>query len=1420
MRTSRAVLLFLLSCGTAHEATAVGLADAAPDLAPPAPQDATARVLERFPDREVAPAETPRLVRHELPGDIPQKVDDYFDIHGTRRLHVQLDRPMYRPGDAVWVKAWNVQTRGLAPAAQPMLQLELLDPSGAVVQTRKAQQQGAGTAHHDFVLPAEAPGGKWTLRASSPTGEVDDRPFVVASYTPPRIAKTLDFVREAYGPGERVEAMVELTRPDGKPLAKHPVRALLQAAGEAIAEVSLVTDETGAVFVSAGLPADLSTSDGLLTVFVEEGGITESISRSVPIVLADVQLAFFPEGGQLVDDLPGRVYFEGRDAHGEPADVRGFVTDDRGQRVADFESVHDGLGRFSLDPRAGRTYTAHITEPAGIDAPIPLPSAEAAGCVLRSWDDVWSAAEKTAVSVRCSEPQDVLVAGVFGEQAVDSAAVSAGPGQDAIVHLSVGTYAKAQGALRVTVFDAGRNPLAERLVYRGAGRDLDIEVTSDRETYGPRDEVVLTVKTRDASGDPVPAEVALSVLDDAVVQLADDEDGHMLTRLYLEPELSESPDDPAWYYDRDEPLSARGLDLVMGTKGYRSFEWVQVWNPPPPPPPSPDVTAMLEGLGYLGYLAGDNRRMMGEGLGVGMAGMDRGRERPRIAGMLGRPEKIPMAPMGAAMPMAEPMLEEAAEVAVPMPVAGPVAVPLADALLDAKDQVHPVGADMVPALREVGAFDARIAGGERPADGWVAVRVFPKPDYSGGFTGVRSDFRDTVHWEPLLNTNAMGEAELRFFLSDALTTFRVIAEGLGGGAAGHGEATLASSLPVSLATKLPPAVTAGDELLLPITVSNARPEALTAQVRATLDPELLVAGRTAGALSLAAESADTLWVPVTVADGAGDASVRLEASGGGLSDTAEHTLRVVPPGFPRSVSAAGEMAEELHLTLRVDEAVPGSLHANVTWQPSTVSTLVQGMEALIQTPGGCFEQTSSTNWPNVAILGYLEAHDGDPRLRQKSAQALNVGYSKLTGYQVEAGGFETWGSGPGKEVLSAFGLLQFADMAAVYPVDDAILERDAAYLLDQRDGKGGFRNSGESAHGYGSAPKPILDGFITYALAETGHVSELEREVAAQAGVARQTRDPYVLALATRVLAAADHTGARAARERLAGLQAKDGSFPGAESSITRSYEANLLVESTALAALALMDHPSTRAEADAAVEWLLGARRGVGSWGATQATALALDALTTHAELNSRPRTDGVLEVEVNGDVVGTMQYTADHDGAIVIDGWEDALVVGDNHVVLRQVDGEPLPFTVDVSWSSIVPLSDPGAELTLSTELADDAVSMGDTVRMTATVGNRTGDVVPSPIARIGLPAGLSAQTWQLDELQERGVIAFYELRPREVTLYWDGIHADEQHRVALDLVAEVPGRFTAPASTAYPYYDDDEPVWVAGARVAIAP
>jgi hypothetical protein len=105
---------------------------------------------------------------------------------------------------------------------------------------------------------------------------------------------------------------------------------------------------------------------------------------------------------------------------------------------------------------------------------------------------------------------------------------------------------------------------------------------------------------------------------------------------------------------------------------------------------------------------------------------------------------------------------------------------------------------------------------------------------------------------------------------------------------------------------------------------------------------------------------------------------------------------------------------------------------------------------------------------------------------------------------------------------------------------------------------------------------------------------------------------------------------------------------------------------------------------------------------------------------------------------------------------------------------------------------------------------VKMGEGVKVRAHVENKTTDGVPMTLARVGIPGGLTFQTWQLKELREKGVIDFYETKPREVILYWRALPPSSKKDVELDLLAQVPGAYEAPATSAYLYYTAEDKAW----------
>jgi hypothetical protein len=1389
------------------------------------------------------------------------------------RAHVATDKPLYRPGDTIWVKTWHLTTATFAAAANGGIRYELVGPRGNVVLTRSVEQRGGGAAN-DFVLPTSAPGGVWVVRAATADGQRAERRVVVLGYEAPRLKKSLEFVRKAYLPGDMVAATLTVSSPTGAPLADHPVTGLVRLDGQDLADVEVTTNAAGEAMVRFPLPAGTTLGDGLLTVLIAESGVTESISRRIPLVASGVDVAVYPEGGALVTDLPSRVYFAATKADGpssrSPADVSGRVVDDRGEVVGAPRSFHHGLGRFDLTPRAGRTYHLEIV---GQSARIPLPAAAAEGCVLRSHDDFGTTHPALRVDVRCTSPQEVSVVGSQRGLVLDAARVkvpaAGGAGRASTVYLTSAdpTLAQAAGVARVTLYDADATPIAERVVMRNHDQRLTLAVTPTRDVYGPRDRVTLDIAATNPAGAPVVADVALAVVDDTVLSYADDKAGDIVSRLLVEAELAGPVAEPRTFFA--EP-TGYALDLLLGTAGYRTFalvaaeggggEATAVDEPLDGRGPWRDAlpTLVAEPAGLAGELGGllgaRGTGLGGGGLGQrGGSGVGVGGFGPARGG--GGGGNFASKAEGGIVTLQAPIVMDALdrslldvvikrnvsqirycyqrELTKHPDLAGEVTVKFvitADGdVSSAVTKRSTLGNEAVeacingrflrfqfPAPRGGGIvivsypFRFRASGDEAPT--YAAVRVFPTPTHVPGEP--RTDFRDTVAWAPFVRTDATGRARVTFPLSDAVTSFRVIAEGVGDGRVGRVEAVFASTLPFSLAVKLPVAAVKGDRMHVPLTLTNDRDTPVTVTVAAALG-EAFSSAEAPRTVTLAGRTGQTLFYDV-VADAT--VPVSFSAASEGLTDAFTRTLAVMDAGYPRAWSASGRLHAPASHELDLTGATEGSAQAWITLYPNPLTSLVDGLEGLLELPSGCFEQASSRNYPNLLVLRYLEEHGvADAALAERSRAMLEAGYARLTGFESPGGGYEWFGGLPAHESLTAYGVAQFVDMRAVFPgVDDTMVRRTANWLVDRRNGAGGWQQPDRAKGEYGHASPEVTDAYIAWSLVGAGMGGRLGPGLDAQARLAATTGDAYLLALATDTLLQTRPTEGHAAATRLARLQDADGAFRNADHSITNSHGANLVVETTALATIALLADGRHPTHATNAAWFLLDQRDGSGRWGSTQATVLTLEAMTRFASQQPKGR-DGAAIVRVDGAEVGRLPWSSQASTAprLVLP------VTGGRHTVtVTRMDGEPVPYTLGAAWTARSLTSHPDVAVSLTATLATDRVDMGETVRLTARVRNVAPSGQPMALARIGIPAGLSVQAWQLDELRTRGVVDFYETGPNEVIVYFRSLAPGAAHTIPLDLLATVPGTYEAPASRAYLYYDDDKVAWAPPVRVAVSP
>ena len=928
--------------------------------------------------------------------------------------------------------------------------------------------------------------------------------------------------------------------------------------------------------------------------------------------------------------------------------------DELGNAVAKFESVRDGLGRVAFTPATGRTYSAKIEKPEGISEQYQLPLASDEGCVLSSYDDLDGELAALRVGVRCSKARQVIVASVLRDRLLDAAAVEVPAGGVAVAYLAPKdeSLSRAQGVARVTLFDEALEPIAERLVFRNRRARLGVSVVPERKSYGPRDQVTLQVTTTDPTGEPVPASLALSVVDDTVLSFADDKQGHLLSRLLLEPELPGKVEEPNFYLDLTEAKSAAALDMLLGTSGYRRFEWRRLLSPPPPVSTMATGMAAPIGLGAMALEEGEVDRKGGRPERPGaMPPADRlARAKPAPMPMPKR-QPAPASPPAVA-PVQAPAMAAAAPpppAAEPMPMEagqkdrGPMGGArarreiLADDLLEG--DLDLAGEGLLGARGGRGAGigglggDKEFAGAlaaekkKQNAPAFASVRVFPAPAYTGPFSGPRTDFRETIHWAPDVRTGKDGKATVAFYLSDAVTSFRVVTEGVAAGAprylaglAGRDESTVRSSLPFSMTVKLPQEVSAGDRLLLPLTLASERSDELPVVIHADFGPLLGSKDGADRTERLGPGGRKSLMYALDVTGKSGTSKVAFAASAGGLSDEFSRELTVVPAGFPQQLSRSGTAQGKVVEELTLPGAEAGTIEASVRFYPSPLATLTAGLEGMLREPSGCFEQASSSNYPNVMVMQYMQSSGQvNPALVEKSQRLLDSGYRKLTGYEAKDKGYEWFGGSPGHEALTAYGLLEFTDMRGVFAVDNAMIVRTASWLRSQRDGKGGYQRNARALDSFGAASPEVTDAYITYSLIEAGQ-KELGAELDAQARLAASTGDAYLLALATNTLLAAKRPEGK---RRWPGWRAAGGG--------RRLQQREPQHHPLRRREPAHRDHlpggpgsDSRRrhdAEVRKAIEWLQKNRGGHGQWGATQATVLALKAMVRYAESTRRRR-------------------------------------------------------------------------------------------------------------------------------------------------------------------------------------------------------
>lgn len=1360
------------------------------------------------------------------------------DVYIGRVYNVLLstDKPVYQPGQTIHLRTLALDSNALKAAQGQPLVLTVADPEGNKLMRKELTTSDFGITSTDFQLDSQAASGDYILTAEMGPAS-SSRTVEVKPYTLPRFAVNFQRENAFYQPGTVVTGTVDAQYFFGKPV----VGATVSIKGfvtdverfQAFA-VTGITDETGFYAYEFQTPAyfvgqlanDTAQVDLEITV-TDSANHSESIDESITVAEEPILVEAVAESGILRPGLENIVYVQSSYPDGSPAQTTMTVTGDISQTMVVTANAF-GLATFTVTPQSKRDLTFVIN------------AADANAQVVTQTLTLVSAAgqglSKTTVLLRPDRAQyrigetlnlDLHVAGTAPTVYLDvvkdgqTFALAPLPVADGLAQAAIELDGSLLGTLELNAYvvnERGEIIRDRRLVLVNPA-PANVTVTTDAEVYRPGDTAMLDIAVQQ-DGDALPSVLGVSIVDESVFALGTQDPGFARTYFLLERELQEpryeihdftplGDDDPSPY---DKEAGAAQQLALAGFFGEELAAMSQPIGFVAVPPA--DNGAFATAWGWSGNLGA--RIALITPL-LGLVFYDGSRRRRHLF--------FALVILSAALFWTSC----AAPSAAPAAAGGEAGAPAAEA----------------PAAIEA-----------------VAAATTATQGNAAEPPRLRQFFPETLFWLPDLMTDANGHAQVEVPIADSITTWRISV--LASDQAGNlGSTTVGMRVfqDFFVEPDLPRFLTVGDEVAVPVSIFNYldQSQTITLAVAAASWFELVDRGQgvtTTMTVQVAPNEVSAIYIPIRVT-GFGNNDFEITATGSTMSDAVRKQVAVRPDGQATASATSGKLAPTQRFTLTVPEnAVPGTAQVTVKVYPGIVSQIVDGLEGMLQEPYGCFEQTSSTTYPNVLVLDYLKTTgQANPRLQLQAEQYINLGYQRLLSFEVNGmpGGFSLFGDPPAQTMLTAYGLMEFSDMRQVSYVDPALIERTATFLFQRQQPDGSWQPLGMTIE---SGLENLGDGnllptaYLLWALADAGYgdsegvqrgvdyvQAQLAQYLAPQASQSNsplatpgQQLDPYAAALIANALIAAAPERATAQIDQLidqllnSATSDADGYYSWSSGMTTYmgGYGNVSNIETAAMTAIALLRRGQHLDVAQGAIDSIISQRDPNGMFYTTQTTILALKALLLAAEQGGEAG-DATITVMLNNDRVETINITDANSDVVQLVRFDDlnpSDLNGGNELAIFVEGQRSLQYQVITEyylpWESVAPAPEAGVRIDVAYDRTE--LQVNDIVNVTANVELLAPGVAGTLLVDLGIPPGFTPLTEDWDRLVAQGDIQRYDFTGRQILVYLTDVPSGQPRTLAYRLQARFPIEAQTPSSQAYDYYTPEQSDTDAPQRIVV--
>ncbi len=691
---------------------------------------------------------------------------------------------------------------------------------------------------------------------------------------------------------------------------------------------------------------------------------------------------------------------------------------------------------------------------------------------------------------------------------------------------------------------------------------------------------------------------------------------------------------------------------------------------------------------------------------------------------------------------------------------------------------------------------------------------------------IRSYFPEALYNNPEIITDANGNADISIPVADSITTWRMaMLASTRSGVLGTSTSSLKVFTDFFVDLDLPVTLTQGDRVSIPIAVYNysgksgnvclkLQPEEWYALDNDNSEKTVDVESSRVGSSQFTIQANRIGKFKLTL-------TARMEGVGGETrNDIVVREIEVVPNGREQNLVFNGRLETSAQHDLRFPaNAIPDATTLFVRLYPGPLSQVIEGMDSILSMPGGCFEQTSSSTYPNVLALDYMKRTKKlTPEVHAKAEGYIANGYQRLLTFEVQGGGFSWFGRAPANKILTAYGLMEFNDMSKVSDVDPKLIERTRDWLAGQQQADGSWKPDtnfiNEGATNRYNSDVLRITAYIAWSLANTGYKGPaIEKAKAYIESHAGAKLDNYTLAIVANFAQnyGKDRDFTRRSMQALinARTQKDDQVFWTVEETSVYSTGQSAAIETTGLAAQALLKWGEANEIVRKSLNFITSKKDASGTWGTTQATIMALRALLLASQYSASD-VRGSVAIMLNGQPVETLRLSPENNDLLHQFVLKGVAAQQPNSVQLKFEGTGGLAYQVVgryfTPWEE-KPVTEP---LSINVTYDRTRLAQNDIATEKVTIRNNLNKTANMIMVDLGIPPGFDLLSEDLQAFEDRssgaasGRLEKFSLTATQAILYFDGLSPKQAVTLTVRLRAKYPIRAHTFQSKVYEYYD----------------